>query len=190
MTEIRPINPWTTLTTESKFETPWIKVEKHDVITPSGSNGIYGTVHFKNYAIGIIPIDNQMNTWLVGQWRYPLNAYSWEIIEGGGPLNVDPLESAKRELKEETGLSADNYQLICNMHTSNSVSDEYCFIYLATELSEGIAEPDENEQLKTIKVPFEEAFEMVMDGRITDSLSMIGILKVKRLIDEKKIIIK
>ncbi|MBK9285892.1 MAG: NUDIX hydrolase [Sphingobacteriaceae bacterium] len=190
MTEVRPINPWKTLKSEIKLETPWIKVEKHDVITPSGTQGVYGTVHFKNLAIGIIPIDNQLNTWLVGQWRYPLNAYSWEIIEGGGPLNTDPLESAKRELKEETGLTAMSYELICNMHTSNSVSDEYSHIYLATDLTEGIAEPDENEDLKIMKVPFQKAYEMVMNGEITDSLSMVGILKVKALIDENKLQIK
>lgn len=187
MTEIRPINPWTTLNSEIKFDTPWITVKKHDVITPASKPGIYGTVSFKNLAIGIIPIDNQGNTWIVGQWRYPLNQYSWEIIEGGGPLGIDPLESAKRELKEEAGLVAEEYILLCNMHTSNSVSDEYCHIYLARGLRQEEAEPEETEDLTVKKIPFIKAYEMVMNGEITDSLSMVGIMKVKILMDEGKI---
>ena len=184
MTELRPNNPWKTLKSEIKLETPWIKVEKHDVITPSGKDGLYGTVSFKNLAIGILPIDNQGYTWLVGQWRYPLKQYSWEIIEGGGPHDIDPVESAKRELKEEAGLIAGKLELLCNMHTSNSVTDEYCHIYLATDLTEGESEPDENEELRIIKVPFEEAYQKVMNGEITDSLSMVAILKTKILLDK------
>jgi ADP-ribose pyrophosphatase len=177
-------NPWKTLKSEVVFETPWIKVTKHDVLTPAGTPGLYGTVTFKNLAIGIIPIDNEGFTWLVGQWRYPLNCYSWEIIEGGGALNADPVDSAKRELKEEAGLEAKKYTLICNMHTSNSVSDEYAHIYIAQDLKEVGAEPEETEDLKLMKIPFEKAVEMVMNGEITDSLSIAGILKAKILFDK------
>jgi 8-oxo-dGTP pyrophosphatase MutT (NUDIX family) len=184
MTKVSYKNPWKTLKSEVKYETPWIKVTQHDVINPSGKPGIYGTVSFKNLAIGIIPIDEQKNTWLVGQWRYPLNAYSWEIIEGGGPLGIDPVESAKRELKEEAGLVAKKYTLLSNMHTSNSVTDEYCYIYLAQDLEQDTAEPEETEDLQIKKVPFSEAFEMVMNGEITDSLSVAGILKAKILMDK------
>ena len=184
MKENLHINPWKTLKSDVVFETKWIKVTKHDVLNPSGTAGLYGTVSFKNLAIGIIPIDNEGFTWLVGQWRYPLEAYSWEIIEGGGPLAVDPLESAKRELKEEAGLHAQKYTLICNMHTSNSVSDEYCYIYVAQDLTLVGAEPDENEDLTLKRIPFEKAVEMVMKGEITDSLSVAGILKAKILFDE------
>src|ERR1700740_2849999 len=113
-------NSWQTLTSELKFETPWIKVTKHDVLNPAGKPGIYGVVTFKNLAIGVLPIDNEYNTWLVGQWRYPLGEYSWEIPEGGGPLSEEPLASAKRELKEETGIIAKKYTEIARMHTSNS----------------------------------------------------------------------
>ena len=177
-------NTWITTTSEVKFETPWIKVTKHDVINPAGKPALYGTVHFKNLAIGILPLDKDLNTWLVGQWRYPLNAYSWEIVEGGGDLNIDPIESAKRELKEETGLTATKYTLLSNMHTSNSATDEYCHIYLAQQLTEGEAEPEESEDLQIKKVPFAQAYKMVVDGEITDSLSIVAILKTKILIDE------
>lgn len=180
-------NPWTTLNSEIKYETPWISVTHHTVTNPAGKPNIYGTVHFKNLAIGILPIDYELNTYLVGQWRYPLNSYSWEIVEGGGQLGLDPLESAKRELKEETGLTAKKYTLLCNMHTSNSATDEYCHIYLAQDLEMGESEPEETEDLVIKKVSFNEAYEMVMDGSITDSLSMVAILKTKILIDKKLI---
>lgn len=187
MKEVFRGNPWKTIKSEVKFETPWIKVTQHDVINPAGKNGIYGTVNFKNLAIGIIPLDEDNNTWIVGQWRYPLNQYSWEIIEGGGPLGVDPVESAKRELKEEAGLIAKNFRLLCNLHTSNSVTDEYSFIYLAQDLEMTNAEPEETEELEIKKIPFNKAFEMVMNGEITDSLSMAGILKTKILLDKGEI---
>lgn len=187
MTEVTQTNPWKTLKSELKFDTPWIAVTKHDIINPAGNEGIYGTVSFKNLAIGVLPLDNEGNTWIVGQWRYPLKQYSWEIIEGGGPFGIDPIESAKRELKEEAGIIAKNYMLLCNMHTSNSVTDEYCHIYLARDLEITEAEPEETEDLVIKKIPFSKAYEMVMNGEITDSLSMVAILKTKILIDENQI---
>lgn len=181
------LNSWTTLGSEMKYETPWIKVTEYDVLNPAGKKGIYGVVSFKNLAIGIVPIDEHNNTWLVGQWRYPLKQYSWEIPEGGGPIGIDPLASAKRELKEETGLIAENYRELCRMHTSNSVCDEICHIFLATGLKQTEAEPEESEDLVVKKIPFEEAYQMVMRGEITDSLSMVAILKTKILMDQGEI---
>ena len=173
------LNPWKTLNSELKYDNNWISLTEHQVINPSGGNGIYGKVHFKNLAIGILPLDENYNTWLVGQYRYPLKAYSWEIPEGGGILGVDPLESAKRELLEETGLSARNWMEIQRMHLSNSVSDELAIMYVATDLIEGIAMPEETEQLVIKKLPFNEAYEMVLNGIITDSMSVACILKAK-----------
>ncbi|TCD12683.1 NUDIX hydrolase [Pedobacter frigidisoli] len=176
------INPWKTLESEVKYDNNWIRLTEHQVINPSGGKGIYGTVHFKNIAIGILPLDADYNTWLVGQYRYPLKAYSWEIPEGGGPFHEEPLESARRELLEETGMSARNWQEIQRMHLSNSVSDELSIIYIATDLIQGIAMPEETEQLVVKKLAFDEAYQMVMNGEITDSMSVVAILKAKLMI--------
>lgn len=180
-------NPWKTLESDLKYDNNWISVTEHQVINPSGGEGIYGEVHFKNLAIGILPLDDDYNTWLVGQYRFPLKAYSWEIPEGGGPLGEDPLESARRELLEETGMSASNWKEIQRMHLSNSVSDELSIIYVATGLIQGIAMPEETEELLVKKVPFDEAFEMVMKNEITDSMSVAAILKAKLMIMENLI---
>ena len=177
-------NPWQTLSSEEKYNNNWIKVTEHQVINPSGGQGIYGEVHFKNIAIGVLPLDENHHTWLVGQYRFPLKAYSWEIPEGGGPLGTDPELSAKRELVEETGLIAEKLIEIQRMHLSNSVSDELAIIYLAQNLTQGLAQPEETEDLQLIKVPFSKAYQMVMDGEITDSMSVAAILKVHILIKE------
>lgn len=175
------VNPWQTLSEKTVYENPWIRLTEHDVINPGGGKGIYGKVHFKNLAIGILPIDNQGNTWLVGQYRYPLKQYSWEIPEGGGAHGTDPLESAKRELKEETGIEAASWTEIQRIHLSNSVSDELGIIYLAKDLRFGVSEPEETEQLTIRRLPFREAVGMVLNGEITDSLSVAAILKAKIL---------
>jgi ADP-ribose pyrophosphatase len=174
-------NPWTTLERKEVYDNNWINVNEHQVLNPSGGPGIYGVVHFKNTAIGVLPLDEDNNTWLVGQYRYPMQAYSWEIPEGGGALGIDPLIGAKRELLEETGLVATDWTEIQRMYLSNSVSDEMAVIYVARGLTMTEAEPEETEQLIVKKLPFEEAFEMVMDGRITDSMSIAAILKTKIL---------
>ena len=177
-------NPWTTLTEETVYDNPWIRVSHRDVITPTGTDGIYGLVHFKNIAVGIVPIDEAGNTWLVGQYRYALGQYSWEIPEGGSPIGAEsPLESAKRELREETGILADSWQEIARLHTSNSVTDEAGVVYLAQQLSYGEAAPEETEELRVKKLPFREAVEMVHRGEITDALSMVALMRAARVVD-------
>lgn len=180
-------NPWKTLSTEEKYDNPWIRVTKSEVIDPGGGEGEYGVVHFKNLALGIVPIDAEGNTWLVGQFRYPLNRYTWEIPEGGGSLVVDPLESAQRELLEEAGISAKKWQLIQEMDLSNSATDERALLYLATDLSFSEPNPDENEELQLMKVPFVEAYERVVSGELRDSLTVAAILKLRTLQLEGKI---
>jgi len=174
-------NPWKTLSKKRIYENPWISLSEHQVIYPGGGAGIYGKVHFKNLAIGIIVLDNEYNTWLVGQYRYPLDQFSWEIPEGGGPLNDDPLKSARRELLEETGITANSWTEIQRLHLSNSVSDELSIIYLARDLTFGVSSPEETEQLTIRKIHFNEAYQMVINGGITDSMSVAAILKVKVL---------
>lgn len=178
-------NPWKVLASRVVYENPWILVREDSVIHPSGQPGIYGVIHYKHRALGVIPVDAEGYTYLVGQYRYPLEAYSWEIPEGGGKLTEDPIKEIQRELLEETGLSARYWQLILRMHLSNSVSDEEALVYLAWELSVGEAQPDPSEALQVKRLPLLEAIEMVHRGEITDSLSVAGLLRVECLLHRK-----
>ena len=125
-------NPWKTLSSRAVYENPWIGVREDTVIRPDGLPGIYGVVHFKNRAVGVLPVDRDGAIWLVGQHRYPLDAYSWEIPEGGCPETESPEETARRELREETGLVAGRLELVATSHLSNSVSDEVGYVFRAT----------------------------------------------------------
>lgn len=174
--------PWKKLKEEERYVTPWISVSHHDIIDPSGREGIYGVVHFKNLAVGIIPLDDEGNTWIVGQYRYPIKAYSWEIIEGGGSRERPPQESAQRELREEAGIEATVWTEVLQMDLSNSASDEVAIIYVAQGLTFHAPEPDHNEELALRKLPFSELVELVMRGELRDSLTVAGVLKVDRLL--------
>ena len=175
-------NPWKPQSSKNIFENPWFALHEDEVINPGGGLSHYGKINFKNIAIGIIPLDENNHTWLVGQYRYVPDCYSWEIPMGGGPLNVDPLESAKRELKEETGLTAKNWQLLMKLHTSNSVTDEYGLVYVARDLTQGKTEFEETEDLLIQKLPLDEAVERVLSGEITDAISVAGLLRLKHSI--------
>ncbi|TAE18704.1 MAG: NUDIX hydrolase [Bacteroidetes bacterium] len=175
-------NPWKILDSRFIYENAWIRVREDAVLNPAGKDGIYTTVHFKNKALGIVPVDNEGYTWLVGQYRYPLHEYSWEIPMGGGKIGIDILESAKRELLEETGITAQTWSMVARVHTSNSVTDEEGFVYLAQNLAFGESEPEETEVLKVRKVLLSEAVEMCMRNEITDSISVIGLMKVAKLL--------
>ena len=174
-------NPWQTLASEVKYHNPWISVREDQVLNPGGGRGIYGVVSMKNKALGIVPLDAEGNTWLVGQYRYALHEYSWEIPMGGGPVGLDILTSAQRELREETGLSAARWTRIARLHTSNSVTDEEGFVFLAEDLTPGPAAPEETEALRLWKLPLAEAVQMAMDDRITDAISVAGLLKAERI---------
>lgn len=174
-------NPWQKISSREVYDNPWINVRHEEVIKPNGEFGIYGIAHFKMLAAAIVPLDNEGNIWLVGQFRYTINEYSWEIPMGGGDLNGDSLEAAKRELKEETGLIASKWTNLGHLHTSNSVTDEVGYMYLAEELTLEDAEPDDTEILQIKKVSLVEAVRMVMESEITDSLSIAAIMKVARL---------
>ena len=172
-------NPWKPQTSKEIYDNPWLTLHEDKVINPGGGVSLYGKVNFKNLAIGIIPLDQDNNTWLVGQYRYVPDCYSWEIPMGGGDLNTQPLESAKRELKEETGLIANDWQELMKLHTSNSVSDERGLVYIARDLTQGETEFEETEDLLIQKLSLNEAIERVLNGEITDAISVAGLLKLK-----------
>ena len=171
-------NPWTVLTQSTVYENDWIRVQHHDVLGPRGGAGVYGTVHFKHQATGVVPVDEDGNVILVGQYRFPLHAYSWEIPEGGGSHSATALESAQRELREECGVVAANWKEILVMDLSNSVSDEGCTAFLAWELSAVPAEPDETEKLQVIRVPFWVAVDRAKRGEIRDAISVAALTRV------------
>lgn len=181
------LNPWKTLKNEIVYESPWIRVEKNEVKNPAGNDAIYSVVHFKNLAIGILPLDEENNTWLVGQYRYPVDQYSWEIPEGGGDPKLPPIVSAQKELKEETGIIASEYKEIMRLHLSNSATNELAIVFVARSLVFGQAEPEETEVLKIKKLHINEAFEMCMNGEITDAISVAAIFKAKILLEKGEI---
>jgi ADP-ribose pyrophosphatase len=174
-------NPWTRLSRRVAYENPWIHVDEDQVIRPDGKAGIYGVVHFKNRAVGVVPLDENDLVLLVGQYRYTLDQYSWEIPEGGVPLGEDPLSGAQRELMEETGYTAAKWQELGRAHLSNSVSDEHAIYFLAEELIPGTPRPEGTERLSLRWVTFPEALAMVERGEITDALSIIAIQRVALL---------
>jgi 8-oxo-dGTP pyrophosphatase MutT (NUDIX family) len=171
-------NPWTVVSQATTYENAWIRVDHHEVITPTGSPGVYGMVHFKNHAIGIVPIDTQGKVILVGQYRFPTDSYSWEIPEGGGSSTVPIIESAQRELREECGLVAANWLEILGADLSNSVTDERGTAFLAWDLTNTSAQPDDTEQIQVARVPFWQAVERAKKGEIRDSLSIAALFRV------------
>ena len=187
-TDFDPLhNPWHTHGTREVYENPWIKVRQDEVINPKGGAGIYGVVSMQNKAIGIVPVDAAGNTWLVGQYRYTLHEYSWEIPMGGGLLDVPAVESAQRELREETGLLAARWTRISRLHTSNSVTDEEGFVFLAEDLTQADWEPEETEDLRLWKLPLYQAIELVMNDTITDAISVAGLLKAEKILAARQV---
>jgi 8-oxo-dGTP pyrophosphatase MutT (NUDIX family) len=178
----RQRGPWQQLDEKIVYENPWIRLTHENVVTPGGTDGIYGVVHFKSRAVGVVPVDAEGFVWLVKQYRYTLNAYSIEIPEGGSPFHEDMLETAKRELREETGLTASHWSRLLDLHTSNSVTDEGGVLYLAQGLTEGVTEFEATEDIEVLRVPLSEAVDWIFAGKITDSLSVMGLLAAERCI--------
>ncbi len=168
-------NPWRKLSSERVYENSWISVREDRVTRPDGEPGIYGVVHYKNTAVGVLPVEDG-HTYLVGQYRYPLEQYSWEIPEGGCPEGEEPLQAARRELKEETGFEAENWRMLGEAYLSNSVADEYAVWFLATDLTPGEWQPEGGEVLEIRRVPLDEALRMALDGRITDVMSQAALM--------------
>lgn len=164
------------------FDNPWIGLTAHDVSAPSGRRFDYTTVEFKRVATGVVPLHEDGTVTLVGQHRFPLDEYSWELPEGGAEPGEPPLDAIKRELAEEGLLAAEAWRQILKMHLSNSVTNEVAYIYLATGLSPASGKRDDTEEdLVVRRMPFGEALAMCGDGRITDSLTVAGLLRVYQL---------
>ncbi len=176
------LGPWQQLSTEVVYENPWLRIEHHEVLTPANTEGIYGKICFKNIAVGVVPVDGDGMTWLVGQYRYPLDQYSWEIPEGGSALGASTVATAHRELAEETGLRAGRMYQLLNLHTTNSVSDECAEVFLALDLMAGESSPEDTEELVVQRLPLTEAIAMAMDGRISDAISVAALLKLSVLL--------
>ena len=172
---------WKRLTSTTVYDNPWITVYDEQVINPAGGENRYGRVSFKNRAVAILPLAENGDTWLVGQQRYTLGAYSWELPMGGAPLHEDPLAAAKRELREETGLRATRWSEIMQLHLSNSITDEVGIVYLAEDLAEGPTAFDETEVLDVRRLPLRDAVRMAEAGEITDALSIAALLRLRHL---------
>lgn len=178
MTESKPRGGWRTLSSREIYDNPWIRVEEHQTINPAGGESLYGKVCFKTFAVAILALDSDADehTYLVGQHRYTLGRYSWELPMGGAPLGSVALESAQRELKEETGLSAGRWREVMQLHTSNSITDEHGSVFHARELSRGEPQFDETEDITIRRLPFSDALTMTLNGEITDAISVAAIL--------------
>lgn len=172
------LGPWTQLSVRETYDNPWIRVREDGILRPDGSPGIYGVIHYKNLAIGVVAIDAQGRVILVGQHRYPFDHYTWEIAEGGCPVGTeDPEVAAERELREETGYTAARWDYLGTMEVSNSTSDELAHFYLARELTPGPAEPDETEELAIKLLDFDQAYRQAMEGGLTESLTVAGLAR-------------
>jgi 8-oxo-dGTP pyrophosphatase MutT (NUDIX family) len=168
---------WQQVSSSVVYSNPWIAVSHDEVITPGNTPGIYGVVHFKNHAVGVLPIDEEGYTWLVKQTRYVLGVPTWEIPEGGCPLGECLLSAAQRELKEETGLQAEQWERFLDMELSNSVTDEQATVFLARELTQGESQLEVTEDIEVKRLPLKQAIAMVLNGEIRDAISVAALLK-------------
>ena len=175
-----PANPWRTLSTRPVYANPWISVREDEVVRADGSSGIYGVVSMGT-AVGVVALTEDDEVVLVGQWRYALGEYSWELPEGGADEGESPRAAAARELAEEAGYAARDWSdLVGPLAVSNSVTDQRCWLFLARGLEEVPVAPDPTEALQTARVPVDEVLELIDDGSITDALTVIGLLALER----------
>ncbi len=183
MDEQAPVanGPWTRRSRRTAYQNAWVTIWHDEVTRPDGEPGIYGVVHFANLAAGVLVLDEADRVLLVGQHRYALDAWSWEIPEGGVPAGETALDGARRELLEETGVEASEWRELARIHLSNSVSDELAVLFVATGLSHGVATPDGTEALEVRWLPFDEVLAMTLDGRISDAMTVVAVERLALL---------
>lgn len=182
--EQKQLGPWHRLSRELRYDNRWIRVWHDEVITPGGTEGIYGVVHFKSRAVGIVPVDDEGYTWLVRQFRYTLGQALWEIPMGGCSLDEAPADCARRELVEEVGLRAGRLDELMRLHLSKSVTDEEGVVFVARELTIAATDLESSEaDLECCRLPLAEAVQWAVDGRITDVVSVAALLKVERMLN-------
>jgi len=180
------IGPWTRNSVATVYTNPWIQVEHHRVVDPAGRAGVYGVVRFRHRALGCVPLHADGTVTLVGQHRYPLDSWSWEIPEGGGDPDADSLAEMRRELAEETGLAAREWIPLGPLHPSNSVSDEVATLWLARDLEPGTATPESTESdMRSTRIPFSQAVEMALDGRLTDAITVVALLRARHYLEQE-----
>ncbi len=167
-----------------RFANPWLELIEYDATAPTGHRTRYGVVRFKNLAVGVLPLFEDGTVVLVGQQRFPLMNYSWEMPEGGSPAGEDPLEGAQRELAEEAGLKARSWTKILDLEMSNSVTDERGVCYLARELTACAKAPDQTEDLAVARVPFRDLLAAVIAGEVRDSLTVAATLRAHHMARE------
>jgi 8-oxo-dGTP pyrophosphatase MutT (NUDIX family) len=172
-----PVGPWRRRTRITPYANPWIEIHHDEVDRPDGSPGIYGVVHFRNLAVGVVAVADDGRILLVGQHRYALDAYSWEIPEGGVPVGEPPLDGARRELAEETGFAADAWRELCRFSLSNSVTDEWGVLYVAAGLRPGVAAPEPTEELVVRWATVGEVVAEIDAGEIHDLMTIAGVLR-------------
>ena len=176
--------PWGIRTAKTVYQNPWITLREYQAVAPTGAPALYGVVNFQNYALAILPLHEDGSVTLVGQHRFALADYSWEIPEGGGPLGQDPLAGAQRELREETGLVAADWREVMRLQLSNSVTDEQAIGYIALDLSQADSDPDETEAFQIVRVPFREVLDLALRGMISDVLTVAMLLRAYHMAKE------
>ncbi len=176
----RPEFLWQLGKPQTKYENPWMRVDEIPAIDPSGQDASYGLIHFKNLAVGVVPYQDGY-IWLVGQSRVSSRSYTWEIPAGGDPTREDPLGTAHRELREETGFTAGRMDQILKMELSNSITDEICLVYVATDLTAGEAELESSEDISLMKISLDNALKAIEAGEIRHALGIAAIFKLDRM---------
>lgn len=182
-----PARPWQDHGSRTVYDNPWLALTEHEATAPTGLAATYGVLRPKNVAVGVLPLHSDGTVTLVGQSRFALMNYSWEMPEGGAPFDEAPLDGAKRELAEEAGLSARIWREVLRMELSNSMTDERAIAWLAWDLVEVPVDPDPTEVIATVRVPFMTLMAEIDRGAVRDAFTVATALRAYHLVRENRI---